>query len=327
MNSKLSIIICTYNRAKSLSECLKSLIKQNYSNFEVVIVDGGSTDKTNRIITEYTKRLTLKKILYPEKELAKTRDRGWREAKGEIVSFIDDDVTVSPDWAKSLVELFDGNTGVGGVSGPTIVKPELLKERDIFLFYNSKGFTELLGKFWNQFFLEGQKPAVGKIFKSGAWLPGSNFESCLEIKGLRDVDYLEACNMSLRRKLIQKVNGFDYGFRGTAEWCEPDLAIRVKKLGHRLVFSSKVRLDHNISQKGVYPRRVAAKVRMENFFRFYFRHIFKFRVDYLFKFLAYVLFLNIYWAYKTITTKNIGWLGGWLGTISGFWNLKHKKQN
>lgn len=324
MKPSLSIIICTYNRAQNLAACLESLTKQTFADFEVVIIDGGSEDNTSKVISEYAKRLIVKKIVFQEKELARARDRGWREAQGEFVSFIDDDVVASPNWAKSVMEIFDNNPDVGGVSGPTIVPKELLKKRDIFLFYTHKGFTGLLGKFWNDFFLEGKMYEVGKIFKSGAWSPGSNFPQSLKIKGLRDVDYLEACNMSLRRKLIEEVNGFDYGFAGTAEWSEPDLAMRIRKLGHRLVFSSKVRVDHNISQKGVYSRRTRAKQRMENFLRFYFHHIFKFRADYLFKFLTYVLFLNLYWGYKALTTKNIDWLSGWVGTITGLKSSKLK---
>jgi len=302
---------------------LESLTKQSLSDFEVLVVDGGSKDNTNRIIRKYARRLALKKILYPKKELACVRDKGWREAKGEIVAFVDDDVVVSSNWAKSVLEIFARNPNIAGVSGPTIVPKELLQNRDVFWFYNLKGwFGRLLGKFWNQFFLEGKMYEVGKILKSGAWSPGSNFPNCLNTKGLQDVDYLEACNMSLRRNLIERVGGFDYGFRETAEWCEVDLSMRIEKLGYRLAFSSKVCVDHNISQHGVYTRRTAAKERMENFFRFYFRHIFKFRVDYLFKFLSYILFLNLYWTYKAITTRNLDWLGGWVGTVTGVKNTK-----
>ena len=123
--------------------------------------------------------------------------------------------------------------------------------------------------------------------------------------------------MTLKRNLIKKVNGFDYGFTKVAEWSELDLAIRVKKLGYRLVFNPKVKVEHHISQSGVYPRRAYAKQRMENFFKFYFRHIFKPKLSYIFKFSLYLIFLNFYWAYKAITGRNLNWLGGWLGTITG----------
>jgi len=317
MKTKLSVVICTFNRGNRLDECLNSLTKQSFSGFEVIIIDGGSTDNTNKIIFKYSKKLKIKKVTYKNKELARARDKGWRKAKGELVAWIDDDVVVSRNWAKSIIEIFNHHPEIGGVSGPTIVKNKLLRNRDIFSFYNKRGLWGLMGKIWNNFFLEGQKDEVGKILKSGAWTPGSNFPSSLKIKGLKDVDYLEACNMTLKRKLIAQVGGFDYGYTKVAEWSELDLAIRVKSLGYRLVFSSKVRVNHNISQGGVYSRRTHAKQRMENFFKFYFRHIFKPQPDYFFKFLAYLFFLNFYWLYKAISTKNINWLGGWAGTLTG----------
>jgi GT2 family glycosyltransferase len=133
--------------------------------------------------------------------------------------------------------------------------------------------------------------------------------------------------MTLRKELIEKVNGFDYGFTKVAEWSELDLAIRIKNLGYRLVFDSRIRVDHHISQGGVYSRRTHAKARMENFFKFYFRHIFKLRVDYLIRFIPYVIFLNTYWGYKAVVSKNINWLGGWVGTISGLKHFMFKVQS
>jgi len=317
MVPKLSVIVCTFNRSGRLKKCLASLTKQNFSDFEVIIVDGGSTDNTNKVIFEYRQQLKIKKVVEKRKELSIVRDVGWREAKGEYVSWIDDDIVVSKNWADVIVKILDNNKEVGGITGPTLIKKSFLQNRDVFVFYNKGGLVGFLAKLWERFFLEGNKFEVGKILKCGAWTPGSNFKNCLKLTGLVDVDYLEACNMTLRRRLVKKAGGFDYGYKKVAEWCELDLAMRVKELGYRLVFSSKAITYHNISQGGAYSRRTNAKERMENFFKFYFRHIFKPRLDYLFKFLTYLLFLSTYWGYKAISTKNINWLGGWAGTITG----------
>lgn len=317
MKAKLSVIICTYNRAQNLKKCLASLAKQTLANLEVIIVDGGSTDNTQNIVSQYSQKLNLTKIVCRSHELAKTRDRGWRKAKAGLVAWIDDDVVASKNWAESIVAIFTTHPEIGGISGPTIVPRQLIKNRDVFTFYHSGGIWALLGKFWEKFFLEGQKYEVGKIFKSGTWSPGSNFSQSLRVKNILDVDYLEACNMSLRKKLVSRVGGFDQSFAGVGEWSELDLAAKVKKLGSRLVFSPQVLVHHYLSQSGVYPRRVHSKQRMENFLRYYFRHIFKLKPDYLLKFSAYLGFLNLYWIYKAIGSRNINWLGGCWGTVTG----------
>jgi len=323
--TKLSIAICTFNRAQSLKECLQSLTEQSFTNLEVIIVDSNSTDQTSVVIDDYSSILKIKKVTDAGQGLAQARDLGWRQANGELVAWIDDDIVVSKDWAKAIVSILDNNQDIAGVSGPTIINEQLLKNRDVFFFYNKKGLAGLLGKFWNMFFLENQMYEPGKLFKSGAWSPGSNFSQSLEIQGLKEVDYLEACNMTLRRNLIEKVNGFDLSYTKVAEWSELDLAIRIKNLGHRLVFSSIVKVNHNISIAGVYSKRTNAKQRMENFLKFYFTHIFKLQFSYLFKFLSYLLFLNMFWIYKAITTRNPDWLSGWIGTVTGILKLIRKK--
>ncbi|KKQ97518.1 MAG: hypothetical protein UT22_C0010G0006 [Parcubacteria group bacterium GW2011_GWC2_39_11] len=317
LKPKLSVAICTFNRAESLKECLESLTKQSFTDFEVIIVDADSTDQTPQVIDNYSQKLKIKKVIETGKGLVKARDLGWRNSQGEFVSWIDDDVVVSEDWAKAIVKILSENKDIAGVSGPTIINNELLKNRDVFFFYGKKGLIGLLGKFWNYFFLEGQMNEPGKLFKSGAWSPGANFAQSFQIQGLKDVDYLEACNMTLRRGLIEKANGFDFNYAGVAEWSELDLAIRIKKLGYRLIFSSKVKANHNISRGGVYPKRAEAKQRMENFLRFYFTHIFEPKPSYLFKFLSYLLFLSLYWIYKAISAKNPDWLSGLTGTMTG----------
>lgn len=301
MKIELSVVVCTYNRKESLRECLQALVGQGGVDMEVVIVDGGSDDGSDEVIERFGDKLRIKLVVEEEPELALARDRGWREASGEVVAWIDDDVVVGEGWARSLMEVFESDERVGGVSGPTIIPGDLLRERDVFRFYNQDGEVKgVLGKIWAGWFLEGRPLAVGKIFRSGAWSPGSNFKSSLEIEGLVEVDYLEACNMALRRELVEKVGGFDLGFGGTAEWCELDVARRVAELGYRLVFSSKVRVEHKVSRRGVFKRRLKVGERMRNFLKFYFRHVFKWRFDYMIRFGSYLMFLMIYWSYLVL---------------------------
>jgi glycosyltransferase involved in cell wall biosynthesis len=252
---KLSVIICTKGRDEDLKGTVDSLKKQSFKNWELVVVR--------------------------ETPLARARDLGWRRSKGEIVSWIDDDVVLDKDWARNLVKIFDEEKQVAGVSGPTIVPEKLLKNRAVFWWYGATGWKKPLAWLWIKIMLNNRPFEVGRIWKIGWWSPGSNFKNCLKLNGLQEVDYLEACNMSLRRSLVKKVGGYDLGFEGTSEWCEVDLAMRVANLCRnniddrscKLVWSRDVRLKHMVSQRGVYVDRKRLKERFKNYFRFYRRHV------------------------------------------------------
>lgn len=315
----LSIIIITYNRAESLSQCLESLTKQTFKDFEVIIVDGDSRDNTPQTIEKYNKKLKIKKFLQQTPNIAKLRDFGWRQAGGEYFSWIDDDVVATSQWAEEVVKTLDSDHHIGGVSGPTLIKKKLIKERDVFKFYKSQG---LFGQIWQKFFLENKTKEPGLILKNGWWTPGSNFESSTKIKGIKEVDYLEPCNMTYRRQVIEKVNGFDH--RYYKDWSEADLAFRVKNTACRLVFNPKAVVYHNITQTGAYSGRTAAKERMIDFYRYYFTHVFQ--PKYFLRFLSIILFQNIYYTYKAISDKNLSWLGSWLGSLIGFKYLCQKNR-
>lgn len=102
---KLSIILPTYNNEKTIEECLESIFRQNYSkkDFEVLFVDGGSTDKTLSIAKKYPVKILKNK----KKNEEAARILGLSKVKGEIVCFIDaDNVLVGKDWIEKTLEPF-----------------------------------------------------------------------------------------------------------------------------------------------------------------------------------------------------------------------------
>lgn len=322
MRPKLSVVICTYNRAESLARTLQSLVAQTNKEFEVVIIDGVSSDETGKVVRSFAKKLSVEIFGLEEKALAKARDLGWRKAKADIVSWIDDDVVVSHTWVENILRLMK-DKAIGGVSGPTIIPTTSIGKRDVFSFYNAKGIKKWAGVLWDKIFLEDGRYKVGRIFRSGAWSPGSNFERCLKLPDMVEVDYLEACNMSIRRKLVENVGGYDFAYGGVAEWCELDLAQKVKRAGYKLIFSPSIRVDHNVSVGGIFSKRTGAKSRMENFLRYYFRYIYQPKWGHLWRFSLYILFLDGYWVFKAIKSGNPNWLGGLIGTMTGFRLIKN----
>lgn len=263
---KLSVIVCSEGRDSELRSCLAALRRQEeLKGIEVVVVSRNKLKFGEG-------RVDVRWVKDPGEGLARARDVGWRKARGEIVAWVDDDVVVSRYWARNIVRIFDENSDIGGVSGPTIVPEELLSNRAVFFWYRPEGvLMKILAWLWVKLVLCNRPYEVGRIYWHGWWSPGSNFPMSLEVKELKDVDYLEACNMSLRRELVRQVGGYDLRYKGTSEWCEVDLARRVKRLGYRLVFSSKAKVEHRVSKSGVYSNRRRVRERVGNYLRYYWR--------------------------------------------------------
>lgn len=95
MEEMISVVLCTYNGGKLLEDCIKSILNQNYRNFELLCVDGMSEDKTPQIINEFSKRDTRVKFILNKERLAegkgKGKSLGYELAKGKVIAFIDQD--------------------------------------------------------------------------------------------------------------------------------------------------------------------------------------------------------------------------------------------
>src|SRR6185369_7384449 len=115
---RVSVVICSYNGARTLRDTLEGLTRVQYPNFEVIVVNDGSTDATQAIAEEYEVRL----ITTDNRGLSAARNTGWQAANGEIVAYIDDDAYPDPHWLHYLAYSF--LTGDwAGVGGPNIAPP------------------------------------------------------------------------------------------------------------------------------------------------------------------------------------------------------------
>jgi len=109
---KVSIILPTYNGAKFISGAIKSVSAQSYKDWELLVIDDGSTDKTAEIVEELSKKDSRIKYFRNEKNLGiqKTLNKGLKLARGEYVARIDDDDRwVDVDKLKKQVEFLDKN--------------------------------------------------------------------------------------------------------------------------------------------------------------------------------------------------------------------------
>ena len=116
---KVSIIVCTYNGARTLRECLASLEKIDYPDYEVLVVDDGSTDETPGIIESFS---YVRKLHQDHGGLSNARNLGAAKARGSILVYTDDDCVADEHWISHLVAAFDRG-GYGAVGGPNISPP------------------------------------------------------------------------------------------------------------------------------------------------------------------------------------------------------------
>jgi len=229
-NLEISIIIPTLNRAKYLEKTLESLLTQNYSPdmFEIVIVDGGSTDNTKEIcdrLIKGNKDYSICYIYEPEPGLLSGRHRGALESNGDILTFIDDDIEATPNWLSSIHNAFvDPNIHlVGGKNIPKFeVNPPLwLKDLWSTTSYGGKacGYLSLLDL--------GNK--IQKIHPNYVW--GLNF--------------------SIRKKTFFNVGGFNpdtypkklQRFQGDGE---TGLAMKLFDKGYEALYHPDIMVYHII---------------------------------------------------------------------------------
>ena len=115
---RVSVVVCSYNGARTIRDCFDGLRKLEYPDYEVIVVDDGSTDKTASIAQEYGFRV----ISTENRGLSSARNTGLKASTGEIVAYIDDDAYPDPHWLTYLVRTMS-NPKYGGAGGPNLPPP------------------------------------------------------------------------------------------------------------------------------------------------------------------------------------------------------------
>jgi len=115
----ISVVICTYNGSRTIRETLDHVTSLDYPNYEVIVVDDGSTDESASIAASFPVRL----VRTPNQGLSAARNTGIRESQGEIVAFIDDDAYPDPHWLRYLAYAYM-TTDCAAVGGPNLPPPE-----------------------------------------------------------------------------------------------------------------------------------------------------------------------------------------------------------
>jgi len=118
MNPKVSVIIPTYNRANLLARAIKSVLNQTFQDFELIIVDDGSTDNTKEVVEEFQKKDSRIKYIFQENSggPAKPINTGIKNSRGEYIAILESDDEWLPEKLEKQAEILDRFPNVGLVS-------------------------------------------------------------------------------------------------------------------------------------------------------------------------------------------------------------------
>jgi len=127
---RVTVIICTRNRAKSLDRTLDTITRARHpkdGDWELIVVDNGSTDETQQVIASYGSKLPIRSVIETKPGLSHARNRGVDEASGEFIIWTDDDVGVNDTWMEAYLKAIEANPKaavLGGKIFPDLDEPE-----------------------------------------------------------------------------------------------------------------------------------------------------------------------------------------------------------
>lgn len=183
MPPRISVIVGTYNRAVMLGRLLGSLLAQTLpaDQYEVIVVDNGSTDGTRNVVDEYMhSNNTVRYVYEPELGVSRARNRGVKEARADVVAFIDDDAKASKDWlevaVRCFVQIIPMPLAIGGPILPLYesVKPRWFKDKYEIRSWGSVGHFLSEGRSFS-----GSNMVLSKMVLMG----GGAFEETLGPRG------------------------------------------------------------------------------------------------------------------------------------------------
>ncbi|MEW6040339.1 MAG: glycosyltransferase, partial [Elusimicrobiota bacterium] len=216
----ISVIIPVKNGEKTIGKCLESVFNLDWPDFEVIVVNDGSTDSTAKILNDFSvKHKNMKIITTPGLGPSDARNLAIKEASGEFIAFTDGDCTLDRNWPAELHNGFS-NDKIAGVGGD-----QLSPEDDTQFGKTVAGFLKTIG------FVTGYiKPAVGQ---------SSGGKNCPQ--GMPVVDHNPTCCVMYRKKIFEEAGGFYSGL-----WPGEDVEFdrRLSKLGYRHIYNPQAKVYH-----------------------------------------------------------------------------------
>lgn len=170
---RVSVVVATYNGAKTLRVCLRSLCKLNYPDYEIIVIDDGSKDEAPEVAQSFDPE-RVKYIRQENLGLSVARNTGWTAATGEIVAYTDDDCRADEDWLYYLAGDLAGSD-FAAMGGHNFLPPE-------------------------------DSPTAAAVMAA----PGGPGHVMLTA---REAEHIPGCNMAFRKDALEAIGGFDPMYR------------------------------------------------------------------------------------------------------------------
>jgi len=219
----VSIIIVNCNGKELLNQCLGSVLKSHYSNFEAILVDNGSTDESVGLAKEKYKKNPRFRIIINERNLGPSagRNRGVESARGKYIAFLDHDTEVDPNWLKEAVGIMESDQTIGGAQ----CKLLLVDHRNMF---------DYAGDYLSQY---------GFLFQRVNFMEVDNgqFDEVVELFGAK------SAGMIVRQEALMNIGGFDEDYFIYME--ETDLCWRMWLNNYRVIFMPTSVVYHAFGRK------------------------------------------------------------------------------
>jgi len=184
LSPKVSVIIPTYNRNKLVLDAIDSVLEQTFQDFEIIIVDDGSSDDTQKHIERYQQKDKRIKYIFQENQgVSIARNTGLEASQGQYIAFLDSDDRFLIDKLERQVSTLDNHLDVGLIYGKILVENTITKELGSwgYAFSGSLGIAEMHQKIYKRhlFFYIGttliRKEAMGSIKFDSRMKTGEDF--------------------------------------------------------------------------------------------------------------------------------------------------------
>jgi glycosyltransferase involved in cell wall biosynthesis/GT2 family glycosyltransferase len=206
----VSVVVCTYNRCNYLKGCLSSLKEQTCSPFEIIVVNGPSTDGTAEMLSAHPDIAVIRQRSLDG--ISRARNLGISAARGAIIAFIDDDAEADPRWLECLAENYADDAV--GCAGGLVLGPDGRPQFD------------------NGTIVPWGIPRIHR--EDGRRLEKHEYQICM------------GTNMSFRRDVLFRLDGFDPYFRYYHD--ESDLCVRAARAGYKVRYDRRAVVKHNMAE-------------------------------------------------------------------------------